>query len=177
RPLAVYPVWLGHITLEIAMWNVILPRVLNGIAIGCIYVPLPTATMGPLRREQTGNGTGIFNLMRNLGGSFGIALVSTLLVRRAQVHQANIVAHLTPFDPAFVERLAAATAALTPQSGPVEAQSQAVSGIYNQLLQQSSLWAFVENFRLFGIFCLLCLPLVLLFKKVKARKGPGQMAH
>jgi MFS transporter, DHA2 family, multidrug resistance protein len=133
--------------------------------------------MGHLRQEQMGNATGLFNLMRNLGGSFGIALVSTWLVRRAQVHQAIMVAHLTPFDPEFVQQLNAATAALTRESGPVLAQTQALSGIYNQLLAQSSLWAFVENFRLFGVFCLACLPLVFLFKRVKAKKGGAPMAH
>jgi DHA2 family multidrug resistance protein len=175
--LAASSFWLGNINLEIAMWNVILPSVLNGVAISFIFVPLTTTTMGHLRQEQMGNATGLFNLMRNLGGSFGIALVSTLIDRRAQVHQALMVAHLTPFDPEFVQRLQAGTAALLPESGPVLARTQALSGIYNQLLEQSSLWAFVENFRLFGILCVVCLPLVLLFKKVRAKKGAAQMAH
>ena len=85
-----------------------------------------------------------------------------------------MVAHLTPFDPAYVERLAAAAKSLTPQSGPVLAQAQAHGLIYDTLLSQSSLWAFVENFRLFGFLCLLCLPLILLFKRVK--RGPGGAA-
>ena len=113
--------------------------------------------------------------MRNLGGSFGIAFVSTIVVRRAQVHQALMVGHLTPFDPVYVERLAAATKALTPQSGPVLAQMQAHGLIYNTLLGQSSLWAFVENFRMFGFLCLLCLPLVFLFKRVKRSPGGAAM--
>ena len=124
-----------------------------------------------------GNATGIYNLMRNLGGSFGIALVSTLIIRRAQVHQALMVGHLTPFDPVYVERLAAATQALTPQSGPVLAQMQAQGLIYGTLLSQASLWAFVENFRLFGLLCVLCLPLVLLFKRVRPGKGGVAAGH
>ena len=99
-----------------------------------------------------------------------------MIVRRAQVHQALMVGHLTPFDSAYVEGLAAATAALTPQSGPVLAQMQAQGLIYGTLLRQSSLWAFVENFRLFGILCVLCLPLVLLFKRVRRKPG-GPMGH
>jgi len=87
------------------------------------------------------------------------------------------VGHLTPYDPAFVERLAAAKAALIRESGPGLAETQALAGIYNQLLDQARLWAFVENFRLFGIFCLACLPLVFLFKKVKPGKRPAAMAH
>ena len=116
--------------------------------------------------EQMGNATGIYNLMRNLGGSFGIAMVSTLLVRRAQVHQAFMIAHLTPFDPTYVERLSSTLNTLVTQSDPVLAQLQAHQVIYNSVLDQARLWAFVENFRLFGLACMLCLPLVLLFKSV-----------
>jgi MFS transporter, DHA2 family, multidrug resistance protein len=175
--LAASSFWMGHINLQISMRNVILPSVLNGIAISFIFTPLTTAAMGYLRQEQMANATGIFNLMRNLGGSFGIAFVSTIIVRRAQVHQALMVGHLTPYDPVYVDRLAAATRALTPQSGPVLAQAQAHGLIYSALLGQSSLWAFVENFRLFGVLCLLCLPLVLLFKRVKRRPGGAVQAH
>jgi DHA2 family multidrug resistance protein len=172
--LAASSFWLGNINLQISMRNVILPSVLNGVAISFIFTPLTTAAMGYLRQDQMANATGIYNLMRNLGGSFGIALVSTMVVRRAQVHQALMVAHLTPFDPVYVERLASAAKVLTPQSGPVLALAQAHGLIYNTLLSQSALWAFVENFRLFGILCLLCLPLVLLFKRMK--RGPSRPA-
>jgi len=158
--------WLGNITLEISLWKVLLPSVLNGVAISFIFTPLTTVAVGHLQQAQMGNATGIFNLMRNLGGSFGIAMVSTLLVRRAQVHQALMVAHLTPFDRAYTEQLAAATHALTSQSGPVLAHMQAQGLIYNALQGQAALWAFVENFRIFGLFCLCCLPLIWLFKKV-----------
>ncbi len=169
--LAVASFWLGDINLQISMRNVILPSVLNGVAISFIFTPLTTAAMGYLRQDQMANATGIYNLMRNLGGSFGIAFISTIVVRRAQVHQALMVGHLTPYDPVYMERLAAATKALTSQSGPVLAHMQAQGLIYNTLLNQSSLWAFVENFRLFGFLCLLCLPLVFLFKR--AKRGAG----
>ena len=169
--------WLGHINLQIGIWNVIWPSVLNGVAISFIFTPLTTAAVGHLRQEQMANATGIYNLMRNLGGSFGIALVSTMIVRRAQVHQALMVAHLTPFDPAYVQRVAATARALTPASGSVLAQQQAQGLVYSTLQGQASLWAFVENFRLFGILCLACLPLVLLFKRVRRRPGAPSGMH
>jgi DHA2 family multidrug resistance protein len=175
--LAASSFWLGQINLQISMWNVILPSVLNGIAISFIFTPLTTSAVAHLQQAQMGNATGIYNLMRNLGGSFGIALVSTMIVRRAQVHQALMVGHLTPYDPVYVERLAAITKALTPESGPLLAQTQAQGLIYNSLLGQSSLWAFVENFRLFGLACLLCIPLVFLLKKVKRGSAPPPGAH
>lgn len=168
--LAVSSFWLGHINLQISLWNVVLPSVLNGVAISFIFAPLTTAAIGYLRQDQVANATGIFNLMRNLGGSLGIALVSTLVVRRAQVHQALMVGHLTPFDPAYMERLAALAKSLTPQSGAVLTQAQANGIIYNILQNQARLWAFVKNFRLFGLFCLCCIPLIWLFRTVKRDK-------
>jgi DHA2 family multidrug resistance protein len=174
--LAASSFWMGHINMSMSVWNVIWPSVLNGVAISFIFVPLTTAAMGYLRQDQMGNATGIFNLMRNLGGSFGIAMVSTLIVRRAQVHQASMVAHLTPYDLGFNQHLEIAQHALTATSGSYQAHQQALGLVYNSLLQQASLWAFVENFRLFGVLCLACLPFVLLFKRVH-RGSPSTPVH
>jgi DHA2 family multidrug resistance protein len=172
--LALSSFWLGEINLQISMWSVIWPSVLNGIAISFIFVALTTSAMGHLRQEQMGNAAGIYNLMRNLGGSFGIAAVTTIIARRSQVHQALMVGHMTPYDSAYTQQLAAAQHALTPGVGSWLAHEQALGLLYNSLLQQSSVWAFVENFRLFGILCLVCLPLILLFKKV--RRGQKAIA-
>jgi MFS transporter, DHA2 family, multidrug resistance protein len=170
--LALSSFWLGQINMQISVWSIIWPSVLNGVAISFIFVALTTSAMGHLRQDQMGNATGIYNLMRNLGGSFGIAAVTTIIARRAQVHQALMVGHMTPYDPAYTQQLAAAQHALTPTSGSWLAQEQAQGLLYNSLLQQSSLWAFVENFRLFGVLCLVCLPLVLLFKRVRSGQKP-----
>jgi DHA2 family multidrug resistance protein len=170
--LSVSSFWMAHINLQISVWQVIWPSVLNGVAISFIFVPLTTSTMGHLRQEQMGNATGIFNLMRNLGGSFGIALVSTFIDRRAQVHQASMVSHLTPYNHAYMEQLATAEAALRAHTDTVTAHLQAQHLLYGKLLQQANLWSFVEDFRLFGVLCLVCLPLVLLFKRVRRDRKP-----
>jgi MFS transporter, DHA2 family, multidrug resistance protein len=170
--LAASSFWLGQINMQISVWSIVWPSVLNGIAISFIFVALTTSAMGHLRQEQMGNAAGIYNLMRNLGGSFGIAAVTTIVARRAQVHQALMVGHMTPFDPAYTQQLAAAQHALAPASGSWLAHEQALGLLYNSLLQQSNLWAFVENFRLFGVLCLVCLPLVLLFKRVRRGQKP-----
>ncbi len=164
--LAISSFRLGHINMDIPMSAVIWPSVLNGVAISFIFVPLTGATMGHLRQDQMGNATGIFNLMRNLGGSVGIAMVTTMLSRGAQAHQSLMVTHLTPYDVAYQQHLAAAQAALTPQSGAWLAAQQAPGMLYNQLVQQANLWAFVDNFRDFGIVCICCIPLAFLFRKV-----------
>lgn len=173
--LAVTSFWLGQINLQIGMANVVWPSVVNGIAISFIFVPLTTSAMGHLRQEQMGNATGVYNLMRNLGGSIGIALVTTLLARRAQTHQALMVGHLTPFDPAYQDTINNITTALGTDAPAGAAEAMAQSLIYHTLLEQAQLWGFVDNFRLFGVLCLVALPMVMLFKRVK-KKGP-MVAH
>ncbi len=165
--------WLGNINLQINQANVVMPIVLSGIAVSFVFVPLTTTAMGYLRQEQMGNASGVYNLMRNLGGSFGIAMVTTFLARHAQVEQAALVTHLTPYDMIYNERLAALTAAFAPLSGAAAGQ-QATAFIGQTVAQQAQLSAFVYNFRLFGVLCLLCLPAVFLFKRVKGGAGaPG----
>jgi DHA2 family multidrug resistance protein len=158
---------LSGINLQVSMASVIFPTVLNGVAISFIFVPLTTATMSQLKQQQIGSATGLYNLMLNIGGSIGIALVTTMVARGAQTHQALMVGHLTPTDPVFTQRLAAAQHALAQQTDPVTASHQAYGLIYGTLNAQAHLWAFVDTFRVFGFLVLCCLPLILLFKRVK----------
>jgi DHA2 family multidrug resistance protein len=175
--LAVSSFMLSDINLQVSQMRVIWPSIVNGIAISFIFVPLTTTTMSQLRQQQIGNATGIFNLMRNLGGSIGIAFVTTMLARGAQVHQALMVGHLTPTDPVFNQRLAAAHALLVRHTDPVRAMSQAYSLIYNTLDRQAHLWAFVDNFRLFGLLALAGIPLIFLFKRIKRAPARATEVH
>ncbi len=168
---------LSSINLQVSAASVIWPSVLNGIAISFIFVPLTTATMGGLQQNQIGNASGFYNLMRNLGGSMGIAFVTTMLVRGAQKHQALMVGHMTSTDPAFVQQLNAAQHALARQTDPVTATTQAYSTLYQTLNSQASLWAFVDNFRFFCLAALGCIPLVFLFKKLPARPAARPAGH
>jgi DHA2 family multidrug resistance protein len=164
--LAVSSFMLSDITLQVSQMRVIWPSVVNGIAISFIFVPLTTTTMSQLRQQQIGNATGIYNLTRNLGGSIGIAFVTTVLARGAQAHQALMVGHLTPLDPAFTRQLDTVQHALARHTDAVTAKTQAYSMIYQTLDRQAHLWAFVDNFRLFGLLALGCVPLIFLFKRV-----------
>jgi MFS transporter, DHA2 family, multidrug resistance protein len=164
---------LGRINLSVDMATVIWPSVVNGVGISFIFVPLTTSAVAYLRQDQMGNATGLYNLMRNIGGSIGIAMVTTLLSRQAQVRQVSLVAHTTPFDPQFHHQLAALETALTPHSGAYAAHQQALELIYELVQQQARLWAFVYNFRLFGLLCLGCLPVVFLLKRLRHRAAPA----
>ncbi|HUA66386.1 MAG TPA: DHA2 family efflux MFS transporter permease subunit [Alphaproteobacteria bacterium] len=172
--LLAYSSWmLSSINLQVSAASVIFPSVLNGIAISFIFVPLTTTTMGYLAQNQIGNASGLYNLMRNLGGSIGIAFVTTMLARGAQKHQALMVTHMTPTDPAFTRQLAVAEHALSRQADPVTATGQAYSVLYQTLDAQAHLWAFVDNFRFFCLLALGCVPLVFLFKRVSRPPARG----
>jgi len=163
---------LTGINLEVATRNVTWPLIISGFAMGFIFVPLTTMTMGTLRNEQMGNAAGIYNLMRNTGGSIGIALMTTFLARGAQTHQAAMVSHLTPYDPAFQQRLHQITATLTARGDPATAAQQAYGAIYGVLVRQAMLLSYIDNFRLLAWLCLICIPAALLFKRVRAGKAP-----
>ena len=168
---------LSDLNLQVARINVIWPSVVNGIAISFIFVPLTTATMSQLNQQQLGNATGLYNLMRNLGGSIGIAFVTTMLARGAQTHQALMVGHLAPDNPAFRQQLDAANRLLSHHADPVTASHQAYNAVYSLLDQQAHLWAFVDNFFIFGAMALITMPLIFLFKRVTAPAKTAGTVH
>jgi MFS transporter, DHA2 family, multidrug resistance protein len=173
-----YSSWLlARINLQVSMGSVIWPSVFNGIAISFIFVPLTTATMSQLGQQQIGNASGLYNLMRNLGGSIGIAFVTTMLARGAQAHQSLMVGHLAPDNPAFAQQLAAAKNLLGQHADSVTATKQAYNAVYSMLDQQAHLWAFVDNFFLFCLLALAGFPLIFLFQRVNYAKKPAPAAH
>jgi len=163
----------GGLNLDIAMGNIVFVNVLQGFGIAFTLVPLMTMTMARLRNEQMGNATGLYNLVRNLGGGIGISLATTFLARGAQAHQAMMVSHLTPYDFAYQQRLAAIQAGLAPLTGAPQAQQQAYAAMQGVLLQQATLAAFLSNFRWIALGIAVCGPLVLLMRKAVPRRGPG----
>jgi len=173
-----YSTWmLAGLNLDIAMSNVVWPNIVSGCAMGFIFVPLTTMAMGTLPNEQVGNASGVYNLMRNTGGSIGIAAMTTMLARSAQTHQTAIAAHMTAYDPVFQQRLHEIAGALGLRGGGFAATQQALASIYGTVLRQSMLMSFIDNFRLLAFLCLLCVPATLLFKRVRARGGPSVAAH
>jgi len=163
---------LSNLNLGIGMSSVVLPNALNGFAGGFVFVPLTTMAMGRLERQEIGNAAGIYNLVRNIGGSIGIAIATALLVRRGQVHQNYLAANLTANDGATGGALAGLQAQLhTAGADAVTAHSMALGAIYRSLEQQASLMAYVDGFRLLGYLALICVPLVLLFQGVGKKSG------
>jgi DHA2 family multidrug resistance protein len=154
--------------------TVIWPRVVLGIGMGFFFIPLTTLTMGSVRKEEMPNASAIYNLLRNLGGSFGVAFVTTILSRRAQFHQNRLVEHLTPFDTTYQ--------VATDRSSQIlqyRGLNDAISGqgglgtIYEQLLRQASMLSFNDAFYLTSIIMLGVLPLVIFMKRRRAAAPAG----
>ncbi len=175
--LAISSFMLSNLNLQVAQINVIWPSIVNGIAISFIFVPLTTATMSQLAQQQLGNATGLYNLMRNLGGSIGIAFVTTMLARGAQAHQALMVGHLAPDNPAFRQQFDSAKNLLTHHADSVTASRQAYNAVYSLLDQQAHLLAFVDNFYIFGVMAVITMPLIFLFKRVTTLTKTMPGAH
>ncbi|HOT73720.1 MAG TPA: DHA2 family efflux MFS transporter permease subunit [Anaerohalosphaeraceae bacterium] len=161
----------GNLNLEISPRNVVIPNFLSGTASGLIFVPLTTITMGNLRREEVANATGIYNLLRNIGSAIGIAVMATLMARGAQVHQTNLVAHMTPYDTVYQQKLESIQSALTPQSGACTAAEQAVAVLGKELLRQSTLLSYVDNFRYLALASVACIPALLFLSRRRLKSG------
>jgi MFS transporter, DHA2 family, multidrug resistance protein len=166
----------GNLTIEIAPSNIIWPIVISGFSITCIFVPMTTFSMATVSRENMGEASGLTNLLRNLGGSVGISAITTMVARGTQTHQALLVGKLNPYNPAFNDHIAKVQSALTPHVGAVAAHDQAYGLTYQTLQQQAALGSYVDQFRLLVIVCLLCIPLVFLFKRPARRPAPSDLA-
>ena len=123
--------------------------------------------------SKWGNAAGLFNLMRNIGGSIGIAGMATFLDRWSQSHQAILISHLTPYDPTYQQWLNTAQSALRTQVGGVDAGPKALGLLYNVLGQQAHLLAFADNFRVVAFLSFLAVPLIFVFKRARIRPSPG----
>jgi DHA2 family multidrug resistance protein len=132
--------------------------------------------MGKLPNEQLGNAAGLYNLLRNVGGSVGISIVNTLLVRRQQVHQSEITHSITPGTPGAQQLLNGLTRSLSLHSDPVTAMRRAEKLLASNVLQQSTLWAYVDDFRYLALLCFACIPIAFILQRVKGRPGAGRIA-
>lgn len=148
--------------------TILLPRFFMGFGIGLTMVPLFTLTLSHIRKEEMGNATSIFNLMRNLGGSFGVAFSATLLTRRAQFHQVRLVDHLTPFDMTYWWGAHRAADALQIRGFEETLTSQGgLAVIYGKLLKEASMLSFNDVFYFLACLSILMLPLVLAMKYIR----------
>jgi len=162
-------------TLEASYWDFVWPRVVLGVGLAMIFVPLTTVTLSTISREEMGNATGIFNLLRNVGGSVGIAIAATLLARESQFFQNTLVSNTTPFSPAMQMKMAALKqAAMARGLDAATADQSSLAIIYGMVRRQAGILAYNHIFWIIGIAFLVIIPLLLLLKR-PAHQGPTAM--
>lgn len=149
------------------------PRIYLGIGMGLLFIPLTTLTLSSIPKPQMGNATSIYNLLRNLGGSFGVAFSTTMFARRAQFHQSRLTEHLTGYDEAFRAAVDWGRAAL-PGRGvpPGEAEALSLQRIYAEAVRQATAMGFNDAFWVLSVLMACVLPLILLMRRPAHQNGP-----
>jgi len=146
------------------------------MSLGLIFVPLTTISMDPIPKETMGNATSLFNLMRNIGGSVGIALSTTMLSRRAQANIASLGEHVTIYDAKAMAMLEGLRSSLVARGMDVAtATKQAQAMVFGLVARQATMLAFVGVFRLLAIIFILMLPLLLLMRPPKHRRAGASL--
>jgi DHA2 family multidrug resistance protein len=162
------------LTLGMDYWALALPRFIQGFAVGFIFVPLSTLTLATIRREKLVNATAAYGMLRNLGGSIGIAVVTTLLAQRSQFHQATLVSHITQWDPETQVRLGQwAGHFATVGSDAFTAERQAMLMLYRETVAQAQLLAYADDFWLLAMM-FAAMPLLLpLMRRIRLQPTPA----
>ena len=161
------------LTLGMDYWALALPRFLQGFAVGFIFVPLSTLALATIRREKLVNATAVYGMLRNVGGSIGIAVVTTLLAQRSQFHQATLVGHITPWDPETRAQLLKWAGHFAAQgSDTFTAQQRAVVMLYRDTVAQAQLLAYADDFWLLAVMFAV-VPLFLpLMRRIRLQPPP-----
>ncbi|MGH9520276.1 MAG: DHA2 family efflux MFS transporter permease subunit, partial [Terriglobales bacterium] len=164
----------SRMTLDVGLSYIIWVGIIQGCGMGFLFVPLTTTTVDPIPLPEMGYATSLYSLSRNIGGSFGIAFVTTLLARRAQFHQNVLVAHLTPSSPVF-RTLLRGTRGLLQQRGinPANAPHAALALLYGQLLRQATYFSYMDVFLVLGILFFCGIPFLWLMHKPRTGRRAG----
>jgi MFS transporter, DHA2 family, multidrug resistance protein len=171
-----FSMWsLSLLTYDAGAHDLFWPLIARGVGLGLIFVPLTGATMAELKPNELAQGTGMFNLTRQLGGSLGIAISATLLGRFTAQSRALLSEHIVNGDPASMARIDMLTRGLVSRGvNAVVAKQQALAVLDRQMQGQASVLAFSKLYLFSGIALVVSLPLLLLFRSGKARGlGPG----
>ena len=147
--------------------SIIWPRVVMSVGMGMVFIPLTTISLSSTPREEMGNATSVFNLVRNLGGSVGVAFVATMLSRGTQIHQAYLSEHITPLDLGYWSSAQQSAQLLSRQGmDPVTAQQGGAGVIYNELIKQAYMLSFNDVFFVLAVMMICMLPFVLVMRHV-----------
>ncbi len=138
---------MATLSLEASYWHIMLPRFIQGLGIGFTFVPLSTVALSAVPMRELGHASGLFNFIRTIGGSIGIAAVATFLQRGTQTHQARLASHVSLYDPAVWDRYQTLVATFTARGADLAtAEQQAWAHLYQMVQRQALLLSFIDNF-------------------------------
>jgi MFS transporter, DHA2 family, multidrug resistance protein len=138
---------MATLSLDASYWQIMLPRLIQGFGIGFTFVPLSTVALSAVPMRELGHASGLFNFMRTIGGSIGIAAVMTFLQRGAQTHQARLASHVSLYDPAVWDRYQTLVTTFTARgTDAATAEQQAWAYLYGIVQRQALLLSFLDNF-------------------------------
>lgn len=170
---------LSRLNLNAGYWDIFWPQLLQGSSLGLLFVPLTTVTNDPIPRHEMGNATSLFNLMRNIGASIGIASVTTIVARHTQSHINNLSQFVNSMSPQAVATFNSMKAAFMARGmDAATAGNQAYAAMFGMVQQQASMISYNDTFFLLSILFIFMLPLILIMKK-PAKQGAAAeaMAH
>ncbi len=163
---------LSWLNLNSGYWDIFWPQFIQGLSMGFLFVPLTTITMDPIPKERMGNATSIFNLMRNIGGSMGIAGVTTTVARHVQGHINDLGAHVNPYSPGARQMMKNLQAALISRGiDPATAAERAFAATFGTVARQAAMLSFVDAFWLLGFTFLIIVPLIYIMRKPHTHGG------
>jgi len=170
---------LSRLNLNAGYWDIFWPQLLQGSSLGLLFVPLTTVTNDPIPKQEIGNATSLFNLMRNIGASIGIASVTTLVARHSQAHTNDLVQFVSSLNPTARATFEAMKNGLMAQGmDAVTAGQQAYAAMFGMVQQQAAMMSYIDVFFLLSILFISMLPLIFLMKKpTKQGKAAEAMAH
>jgi len=155
-------------SLQVDFKSAVIARMVQSVGLAFLFIPINVMAFQNVSPDRTNYATGLLNLLRNIGGSMGIAMVSTILSRRSQVHQANLVGNMHESSLPFQNFLAGATQTLIAKgSSAADAAHKAYGLAYGTLQRQATMMAFVDVFWIMGLLCIALLPLLLLLQRTK----------
>ncbi|HEY8090315.1 MAG TPA: DHA2 family efflux MFS transporter permease subunit [Polyangiaceae bacterium] len=149
-------------------------RAIQSVGMAFLFVPIQSISYAGVPPQKNNQVSGIMNLSRNMGGDIGIAFVTTLIVRRAQMHQANLSRHTTAYDPSFQAGLSAMARSMEHAgASSVDAAHQATAAMYRQLVLQSTQLAYIDALWILAVGAALMVPLVWLARKPQSAPPAG----
>ena len=170
---------LSRLNLNAGYWDIFWPQLLQGLSMGMLFVPLTTVTNAPIPKEQMGNATSLFNLMRNLGASIGIASVTTIVARHSQAHSNVLTGHVTEYDPAAMAMLDTfKNGMIASGADPATATQKAYAMAFGVVQRHAAMLAYIDTFLLLAIMFIAVIPLILIMKKPSLGGGGTEgMGH